>query len=181
MKQTITRPLSIKSYQEEGFFSGYASVFNVQDHHEDIIIPNAFKKSLEKWKEKGSFPKLLWQHDPRQPIGIWHEITEDAQGLFVKGQLLLDLQQAREAYALLKAGVISEISIGFRPLKTSRKGHKHLKYIEEIELHEISLVTFAANENAKVMTVKKFDVQPFVEQAQQLIKLLKLPTPTPNS
>lgn len=173
MKHIITRALEIKSHQEDGLFSGYASVFNVQDHHEDIIAPNAFKKSLEQWQAKGTFPKLLWQHDQRQPIGVLHEIREDDYGLFVKGQLLLDLQQAREAYALLKAGVINEMSIGFKPIKTRRYGAKRIRHIEEIDLHEISLVTFAANENAKVMTVKEFERDTLAGQIQQLNQLIQ--------
>ena len=75
-------------------------------------------------------PKLLWQHDQTRPIGIWHEIYEDEYGLFVKGQLLLELHQAKEAYALLKAGVIDGLSIGFRPVKT-RRGRQNKKNISK--------------------------------------------------
>lgn len=173
MKQILTRTLDIKSHHKDGFFSGYASVFNSQDLHEDVIVQNAFKKSLEQWKAKDSFPKLLWQHDQRQPIGVWHEIKEDSYGLFVKGQLLLDLQQAREAYALLKAGVINEMSIGFRPIKIRRQKSSQVRYIEEIDLQEISLVTFAANESAKVLAVKEFEKEPLIERMQRLTKIIQ--------
>lgn len=176
MHQTYTANLTIKSHQPDGFFCGYASVFHLKDHHGEIITPNAFKKSLEQWKAKGSMPKLLWQHDQTQPIGIWHEIYEDHYGLFVKGQLLLDLQQAREAYALLKAGVIDGMSIGFRPVKTRQYGKGQDRYIEEIDLQEISLVTFAANQQAKVTAVKTFDAKagtPLIEQLRQLSHLIQ--------
>jgi HK97 family phage major capsid protein len=104
-------------------------------------------------------PKLLWQHDQTRPIGIWHDIYEDDYGLFVKGQLLLDLQQAKEAYALLKAGVIDGLSIGFRPVKTRKSAPNQDRYIDEVDLQEISLVTFAANKKAKVTAVKTVDGQ----------------------
>lgn len=154
MNQQYSAHLTIKSHQSDGFFCGYASVFQLKDFHGDIILPGAFKKSLEKWKAIGSMPKLLWQHDQTRPIGIWQEIYEDDYGLFVKGQLLLDLHQAKEAHALIKAGVIDGMSIGFRPVKTQRAKAGQEKYIEEIDLQEISLVTFAANQKAKVTAVK---------------------------
>lgn len=176
MHQTYAANLTIKSHQPDGFFCGYASVFHLKDQHGDIIIPHAFKKSLEQWRGKGTSPKLLWQHDQTQPIGVWHEIFEDEYGLFVKGQLLLELQQAREAYSLLKAGVIDGMSIGFRPVKTRRYGKGQNRYIEEIDLQEISLVTFAANQQAKVTAVKMFETEQndaLVEQLQQLSYLIQ--------
>lgn len=157
MYQQYKTKLTIKSHHPDGFFCGYASVFHLKDHHGEVITPNAFKNSLAQWKAHGGMPKLLWQHDQKQPIGIWHEIYEDDYGLFVKGQLLLDLQRAREAYALLKAGVIDGMSIGFRPVKTQKYGNTQDHYIEEIDLQEISLVTFAANSRAKVTAVKASD------------------------
>lgn len=176
MNQTYTTNLIIKSHHSDGFFCGYASVFHLKDQHGDIITPNAFKKSLEHWKAKGTLPKLLWQHDQTHPIGVWHEIHEDEYGLFVKGQLLLELQQAREAYSLLKAGVIDGMSIGFRPVKTRRYGKDQNRYIEEIDLQEISLVTFAANQQAKVTAVKTFETkhnEALLEQLRQFSQLIQ--------
>lgn len=157
MTTTRHAPFCLKSHQEDGFFCGYASVFQVLDHHKEIMAPQAFKGSLERWHRKGKLPKMLWQHDQKRPIGFWHEITEDEHGLFVKGQLLLDLQGGREAYALLKAGIIDSMSIGFRPLKAKRHGKDAARVFEEVDLMEISLVTFAANTEAKITTVKGFE------------------------
>lgn len=157
MNTNRNAPFSLKSHQEDGFFCGYASVFQVLDHHHEIMAPQAFKASLDQWQRKGKLPKMLWQHDQKQPIGFWHEITEDEHGLFVKGQLLLDLQGGREAYALLKAGVIDSLSIGFRPIKAKRQGKGEPRLFEEVDLMEISLVTFAANAEAKITTVKEFE------------------------
>jgi phage head maturation protease len=92
MTQQLNIPFAIKSHQEDGFFCGYASVFNVTDHHQEKLRRHtAFSASLAKWKEKGRMPKMLWQHDQRKPIGVWEEIYEDEHGLYVKGRLLLDL------------------------------------------------------------------------------------------
>lgn len=157
-------PFVLKSHQDDGFFCGYASVFQVLDHHQEMVAPQAFQHSLSKWQQKGNFPKMLWQHDQKCPIGYWTEITEDDHGLFVKGQLLLDLQSGREAYALLKAGIIDSLSIGFRPVKSKRyakyqnhkqEWHENVRVLEQIDLHEISLVTFAANQEAKITTIKR--------------------------
>ena len=148
-----TSTFQIKHIEENGIFSGYASVFDCIYFKNDQVLPGAFKKSLQTWRAKNDWPKMLWQHNHHHPIGVWLDMTEDDIGLLVKGQLLLDVQKGKEAYALLKRGIVSGLSIGFSLSKASPsiKGHQLL---EEIELHEISLVTFAANPKSKVEWVK---------------------------
>ena len=111
-RKTYQFPLQLKSIEENGFFAGYASVFNVEDNHNDIILSGAFGKSLSK-KHYGKDIKLLWQHKADEPIGVFTKIVEDDLGLYVEGKLLLDVQRASEAYALLKSGVVKGLSIGF--------------------------------------------------------------------
>ncbi len=167
-------PFSVKSHQEDGFFCGYASVFDVTDHHQEVVARQAFAASLARWREKGRMPKMLWQHDQRKPIGIWEEIYEDEHGLYVKGRLLLELQAGRDAYALMKAGVIDSMSIGFRPIKATRDGAKKARVLTEVDLLEISLVTFAANPDAKVTAVKEFDLDDeIIRQIKELGEMLK--------
>lgn len=174
MNTQINIPFTVKSHQEDGFFCGYASVFDVTDHHQEVVARKAFQNSLTKWKEKGRMPKMLWQHDQRKPIGVWDEIYEDEHGLYVKGRLLLDLQSGRDAYALMKAGVIDSMSIGFRPIKASRDSVKKARIITEIDLLEISLVTFAANPDAKVTAVKEFDLDAeIIRQIRELGEMLR--------
>lgn len=132
--------------EENGIISGYASVFNVVDQHNDLIKANAFK-SIDHKKIK-----LLWQHKADEPIGIIEEIYEDQKGLFFKAKLLLDLPIAKSAYNLIKAKAISGVSIGFKPLKFYYKDETRV--IEKIDLWEISLVTFPANKEANVLEVK---------------------------
>lgn len=148
----LSHALCLKSCEADGTFSGYASVFNNIDHQHDAVAKGAFSKSLYHWQQQGKMPKMLWQHDPKAPIGQWLDIREDQYGLFVKGQLLLDVRQGREAYALLKAGILDGLSIGFNVVKAVRKADSRL--LQEVDLHEISLVTFAANPKAKVTAYK---------------------------
>lgn len=146
--------LDVKALAEDGTFEGYGSVFNVVDSYREAVKPGAFSASLNKRKARGV--KLLWQHDSDQPIGVWDDLAEDSKGLWGRGRLLKDVSpRALEAYGLLKAGALDGLSIGYRELKTEpdpdRVGVTNLL---ELDLREISIVTFAANEKARVETVK---------------------------
>ena len=140
----------VKGIEEDGTFSGYASVFNVVDSQNDIIASGAFKNSLGK---KDSI-KLLWQHKMDEPIGVFENIYEDSHGLFVKGRLLLDVKRAREAYSLLKSGAINGMSIGYSVVSAHVGEGDGVRVIEDLDLFEVSLVTFPANENATITSVK---------------------------
>jgi len=107
--ETKEHRLSVKNLEEDGTFTGYASVFGTVDLHQEVVVPGAFNQSLKKWNQRQQLPKMLWQHDPKIPIGVWQEIKEDPYGLFVKGKLLLDIRQGRDAYALLKSGVVDGV------------------------------------------------------------------------
>ena len=144
--------LRLKSCEDDGTFSGYASVFDNRDYQQEVVAKVAFSKSLCDWQSQNKMPKMLWQHDPKTPIGRWLEIKEDQYGLFIKGQLILDLRQGREAYSLLKAEILDGLSIGFQVVKALRQDKGRL--LQEVDLHEISLVTFAANPKAKVTSFK---------------------------
>lgn len=137
-----------------GYFSGYASVFNIVDSQKDIVKPGCFENSLN--KSRSSYIKMLWQHQPEQPIGIFDEIREDNRGLYVSGRILLDLPQGRDAYHLIKEGAIDGLSIGFRAVKYSYRPSSSVRIISEADLLEISIVTFPANNNAVIHHVKAF-------------------------
>lgn len=120
--------------------SGYASVFNERDQNGDVVAPGAFAASLKRLKAEGRTVKLLWQHDPSQPIGVWEDVVEDAAGLRVKGRLLTDLALGSEAATLLGAGAIDGLSIGYRTVRAERAGSG--RRLVELDLWEVSLVTF---------------------------------------
>lgn len=157
MSKTIERKVrhlqfEIKDLSEDGTFSGYGSKFGVVDYAGDVLVKGAFEKTLADVTHK---VRLLWQHDSKQPIGHFKSLSEDANGLHFTGKLNLDVQQGREAYALLKAGDIEGMSIGFITIKDDYDRQTGIRYIKEVKLSEISLVTFPANAEATVQSVKE--------------------------
>ncbi|HFC8836764.1 TPA: HK97 family phage prohead protease [Neisseria subflava] len=148
-------PLEIKSVSETGVFSGYGSVFHNEDSYGDVVRPGAFKKSLAEWAKKGRLPPMLWQHDRREPIGVFTKMVEDEKGLFVEGRLLIDdIPQARAAYALLKEKALGGMSIGYREILIEQDHDEKVTNLLELDLWEVSVVTFPANEEATVDNVK---------------------------
>lgn len=142
----------IKSIDDEGSFSGYASIFDVVDSQKDVIMDGAFNRTL---KERGPVNvKLLWQHQMNNPIGYFTSMKEDALGLYVEGKLLMDIQQGKEAYELLKSGSINGLSIGYSVVESYMDFEKGIRYIHDLDLWEVSVVTFPANEHAGVTNVK---------------------------
>lgn len=144
----------IKSIDETGKFCGYASVFNLEDSYQDIVLPNSFKKTLELKKNVGREIKLLWQHSPEKPIGVFDKIEEDSIGLYVEGRILMDVEKGREAYALMKSGAVSGLSIGYSVKSANIDKNTGIRTIYEIDLFEISVVTFPANKYANITYVK---------------------------
>ncbi|MBE3639741.1 HK97 family phage prohead protease [Mangrovicoccus algicola] len=120
---------------------GYASLFGSIDQGGDVVAKGAYAASLQRLAETGRRVKLLWQHDPAQPIGIWTEVREDARGLYVKGRLLAEVEKGREAARLIEAGAIDGLSIGYRTIRASRDGEGR-RVLSELDLWEVSLVTF---------------------------------------
>jgi len=150
----IARPLAIKSLGADGLFSGYASVFGALDHQNEIVAAGAFAHTLANWQQQGRMPAMLWMHDPSQPIGVWLSLNEDRNGLAVQGRLALRTQKGLEAYELLKMGALTGLSIGYRVIKSRLDGKRKARVLTELDLFEISLVTFPANEAARVRDVK---------------------------
>ncbi|PWR03054.1 HK97 family phage prohead protease [Meridianimarinicoccus roseus] len=128
---------------------GYASLFGAVDQGGDVVQPGAYAGSLERLAAGGRAVKLLWQHDPTQPIGIWDEVHEDARGLHVKGRLLTEVARGREAAALIEAGAIDGLSIGYRTVR-SHKTDSGRRVLAEIDLWEVSLVTFPMLPDARI-------------------------------
>ena len=143
-----------KEPDQDGVFEGYASVFGVVDQGMDVVERGAFRKSLGSRKVK-----MLWQHDMSQPIGVWDEIYEDERGLFVRGRLLKEVEKGREAMALLRAGAIDSMSIGYRTMEAMPEGDGRVRKLMEVDLFEISLVTFPMLPDAKVTNVKSISTE----------------------
>jgi HK97 family phage prohead protease len=128
---------------------GYASYFGKVDQGNDVVAPGAYGKSLTALQAAKRSVKMLWQHDPAQPIGVWDEVREDDRGLYVKGRILADVEKGREAMALIEAGAIDGLSIGYRTVRAT-KNDKGQRLLSELELWEVSLVTFPMLPDARV-------------------------------
>lgn len=155
MQKQMTVHLDVKQMDDSGQFQGYASVFGVVDSDGDVIMPGAFRKTIEEHQSRGTMPKMLWQHDFREIVGVFTEMSEDERGLMVKGYFVMDVQKGREAYALMKAGALDSMSVGFNIVDAGPSESRSMgRVIQEVDLWEISLVTWGANPDAKVTNVK---------------------------
>jgi HK97 family phage prohead protease len=147
--------LSIKAVRDDGLFSGYGSVFGVVDTYNEVVAPGAFEESLADLKAKGRKAPVLWQHRSDQPLGTYETLREDSKGLYVEGQLLTTaVGQAREAQALLKAGAVTGLSIGYYVRQSSYDEKTGIRTLTRLDLMEVSLVTFPANDAARVDAIK---------------------------
>ena len=137
----------------DGTFEGYASLFGVPDLGKDVVAPGAFAASLRRRGAAGI--RMLWQHDPSEPLGRWLSLVEDARGLFVRGKLNLAVERAREIHALMREGAVDGLSIGFRVEQARPDTARGLRGLERLDLWEISLVTFPMLHGARVSAVKR--------------------------
>lgn len=150
--------LTDKVVLDEGMrVTGYASVFGLADQGGDVVMPGAYGRALARLGRRGGAIKMLWQHDPAQPIGVWDEIREDEKGLWVSGRILGDIARGREAAALIAAGAIDGLSIGYRTVR-AEKGAKGQRVLHELELWEVSLVTFPMLPEARVSAKEDQDL-----------------------
>ena len=143
-----TFPFEIKALTEKGAFEGYAAIFGKIDALNEIIEKGAFIKTL---KENKQYP-LLWYHNPQDPIGV-AEVEEDEKGLKIMGQLNLEVQSAKEKYSLMKQKAIRGLSFGFKAIKEKMEGN--IRKLKEINLYEISPVTFGAHPEALISNIKQ--------------------------
>jgi HK97 family phage prohead protease len=129
--------------------AGYASLFGIRDRGGDVVMPGAYAAALARMAARGERVRMLWQHDQGQPIGIWDRVVEDARGLHVTGRILTDVARGREAAALVAAGAVDGLSIGYRTTKAEPLPGGGRRLIE-IELWEVSLVTFPMLSEARL-------------------------------
>lgn len=151
--QTKAHPGALATIEPDGSFEGYAALFGRVDLGRDLILPGAFARSLA---ERGtSGVRMLFQHDPAEPIGTWLSLREDAVGLHVRGRLTLDVARAREVLALMRAGAIDGLSIGFRTVEGRTDPRSRVRRLSRIDLWEVSVVTFPMQPDARIAGVKR--------------------------
>lgn len=155
--KTIDFACELKAGGDTGTFEGYGSVFNIVDKGGDIIVPGAFTETLAASKAAGRLPAMLWQHNQREPIGVYTEMEEDSVGLKVKGKLALKTQRGAEAFELMKMGALSGLSIGYRVRDDSWDRVTGVRTIKRADLIELSPVTFPMNDSSRISAVKTIE------------------------
>lgn len=162
MLKTKDFALKVEDVAEDGTFTGYGSIFGNLDSYGEVVEPGAFVKSLARHAKEKSKPLMLWQHRPDSPIGVWEDLAEDAKGLKGTGRLLKGVRLAEEAHVMLKAGALQGLSIGYREIKVEPDGNN--RRLRELDLAEISIVSFPANRRARVESVKSERMEEFARR-----------------
>lgn len=175
MKRKVRNfPFDVKEVDEEGHFSGYASVYNVIDAYRERVAPGAFGNSLRKWATRGRLPPALWQHRSGEPVGPFTKMVEDERGLYTEGRLLVkDVQRAREARALMMSKTVDGMSIGFNSIVEEYDKTENLITLKEIDLWEVSIVTFPANQESLVTEVRSMFAEGNVPAVKDLEEILR--------
>lgn len=166
----------LSEVEANGSFSGYASLFGETDLNRDLVMPGAFRRSIAKRGPSGI--RMLFQHDPAAPIGVWEEMREDSRGLFVRGRLMTEVAKGREVLALMRAGAIDGLSIGFRTVRGRTDAKSGVRQLIEIDLWEVSVVTFPMLPAARVSAVKAAigrDLAGVIRRAAGMVRARSLP------
>jgi HK97 family phage prohead protease len=149
----------------DGVIEGYASLFGELDQARDMVMPGAFTQTL---KQRGlrKIP-MLFQHDPSEPVGVWLELREDLRGLRARGRLIPDVKRARELLALLQAGAIDGLSIGYRTQRGQIEPKTRIRRLYHVDLWEVSIVTFPLLNGTRVSAVKAQPMSRLRAQAER--------------
>lgn len=169
-KHMLDVALEIRGVSDSGTITGYGSVFGVLDSYNDIVAPGAFAKSVTEHAAAGSMPAMLWQHKSDEPIGVWTSMAEDKTGLVMEGQLAMDTVRGKEAHSLLKLGAIKGLSIGFYTRAYSYDTHTDVRTLLDVDLVETSLVTFPANRDAQVTSVRSIESIESLRDAELMLR-----------
>jgi len=159
-KFTVEETKMADEDSEYAYFTGYGSTFGNIDQANDIVEMGAFRETIA---VKQKIP-MLWQHDYKQPIGLFKNMREDSKGLFVEGEINKNTRVGMEAYSLLKQGALDGLSIGFRAKEWAYDTQKDIRLIKSVDLLEVSLVTFPCNMAATATDIKCFIKSPKIDK-----------------
>ncbi|MEO0329403.1 MAG: HK97 family phage prohead protease [Pseudomonadota bacterium] len=148
-------PVMVDNIRLDGSFSGYASIFGEVDQGKDAVAKGAFRNSLQ--SRKPNSIRMLYQHNPDEPIGVWKKIKEDEKGLYVEGQITRGVRKSEEVLELMRAGALDGLSIGFKTRRARTDPATKIRWILAADLWEISIVTFPLLESARISSVKSGD------------------------
>lgn len=156
--KAVAVEFDLKSLADDGTFEGYASKFNNIDRGRDRVLPGAFAKSLRKRPADGV--KLLLNHDHTKIVGGWDELREDSKGLWGKGRIFDELELGKETLFLMRQKQLNSLSIGYRTIDADYNQGEDIRDLKELDLWEVSVVTFPMNEEAVISAVKGADLAP---------------------
>jgi len=151
-RETKFAPVKVQEVHLDGSFFGYASLFGLVDQGNDVVARGAFSSSLK--NRKASDIRMLFQHDPHEPIGCWKKVIEDEKGLYVEGKITLGVRRSEEVLELIRTGALDGLSIGFKTKRARVNPSTKIRTILAADLWEISVVTFPLLEEARIETVK---------------------------
>jgi HK97 family phage prohead protease len=170
-------PFECKDLKDTGELKGYGAAFNNIDHGKDMIVPGAFKKSLDAHMRAKTMPAFLYSHDVKEPVGDWFRMGEDSTGLDTEGKIWVGdgIPRAQQAYRLSKSTGPKGLSIGYVTKKSDFNSKTGVRSLTEIDLHEVSIVTFPMNEKAIITGVKSLfkDAEGKFRSIRELESLLR--------
>lgn len=139
--------------KDDGYISGYCSVFGHVDSYSDTIEPQAYDALVA----SGVKPLMFFNHSTYSvPIGVWDKLSVDARGLFIEGRLNLNIKQGKDVYEALKLGSMNGLSVSIgmmdEDIDYDAGGIRHIKNVRE--LNEVSIVNFPADKNARISDIK---------------------------
>ena len=168
------------SLASDGTVEGYASLFGEVDQARDMVMPGAFTRTLAQ-RGLRKIP-MLFQHDPAEPVGIWLDLREDFRGLWARGRLIPDVARGRELMALVSEGAIDGLSIGYRTVRGQIDPKTRIRKLYQVDLWEISIVTFPLLAGARVRAVKERVLRKsghrFCDQSTRSFDSLQTPKPS---
>ncbi|SCX27133.1 HK97 family phage prohead protease [Agrobacterium rosae] len=172
-REALDFDIRFSAADDGGVFTGHAAVFDERNSFNEIVKRGAFTRTLSEHQTRNIRPPMLWSHRTDEIIGVWTDIREDATGLAVTGKLITETARGKEAHALLKAGALNGLSIGFRA-RTAERGANGLRILTDIELVEISLVALPSAGNARIKQVRSMsDVSAFTRAVSRTIETLR--------
>jgi len=141
---------------ESGKISGYGAAFNNKDGGGDVIVPGAFKKSIDFYQESKAMPAMCWNHDQACPVGDWTTMQETGKGLFMQGQIWhgKGMPNAEMAYNVAKGTGMKGMSIGYKTLQADRDSKTDTRHIHSLALKEVSVLLWPMNDKAEILSVK---------------------------
>ncbi len=170
-------PFDIKGLNDGGEIKGYGAAFNNVDHGKDMLLPGAFTKTLLKHEQQKTMPTFLYAHDIKEPVGDWFKMGQDSTGLATEGKIWVGdgIPRAQQAYRLAKSTGAKGLSMGYVTKKADFNSKTGVRGLIEVDLHEVSIVTFPMNEKAIVTGVKSLfkDAEGKFRSIRELESLLR--------